>query len=305
MRPRVKVLGILGTIAFAFSLVAAASASAAIFQVNETGTLKGHALNAQVFTFSGGTAKCTTATTSGSVTGYSAEELKVSVAYSGCTAFGQAASVSTAEYDLHANGTVDVLNTITISITGCTVKVGPQSGLKSVSYENSTKLIEKGSVSSIVYTSSGGACGSSGSSGTFSGNSELELNEGAGFVGVIFEGGALSKKVLLNGKEGPCDITKVGDVCTIEFTVNGVGPGWVVEKNEFTGTDAATRYTAAVGCPVTTKLEETKKAGEVRKCTDTYTNKVFVAGGKNFSCVIWDPPGPGVKAIPFCTNLLM
>jgi hypothetical protein len=306
MRRKVRILGILGTIAFAFSLVAAANASAAHFQTNETGTVKGKALNTQTFTFSGGTAKCTTATTSGSVSEDGPAELKVSVAYSGCTAFGKEATVSTAELDLHASGTVDVLNTITVTVSGCTVKIGSQSGLKSVSYEDqeSGKLIEKESLSNISYTSSGGICGSSGSTGSFSGNSELELNEGAGVLEVFVESGSLNKKKYINGTEGlgNCDMAKVGDVCKLEFIVTGGGSFWKVENHDFTGDTGD--YTEVVGCTVGTKLED-NKAGDVRICTDTYTVKSFTKGHKAFSCLKWDPPEGAVKKIQYCTNLLM
>lgn len=305
MRRKVEVLGILATIAFAFSMLAAASASAARFQSDETGTLNGHALNTQTFTFTGGTAKCTTATTSGSVSGYEEEALKVKVAYSGCTAFGKEATVSAAEFELHASGTVDLINTVTISVAGCSVKVGSQSGLKSVSYENQTstgKLVAKSSLSSIVYTTSGEGCGIGGSNGSFSGNSELELNEGANTLEET-GGPTLSKKVMFNGAAGPCTkITKVGDKCEIEFTVTGAGAGWMVEKNVFAGTNAAIRYTSTIGCPAKTLLEQ----GKTTKCTDIYTVQKFEAGGFNDSCVTWEPPpGSGLRNLKFCTDLMM
>lgn len=181
----IKVWGTALAVVFAFSAVAVANASAASFEASKTGNLKGKALNTQIFTTNGGEVKCTTAATTGSVTELVASHQKVKVQYSGCTAFTFASvSITPAEYDLHANGEVDILNTITITVSPpllpkCTVTVGPQTGLKAVSYKNNSgKIIEESAVTGITYTSSGGACGSSGSNGTYSGNNEVELEGG-------------------------------------------------------------------------------------------------------------------------------
>lgn len=178
----IKVWGAALAVVCAFSAVAVANASAATFKASEKGTLTGKALNTQEFTTNGGTVKCSTAATSGTVTELEAASQVVTVKYGSCTAFGFASvEISPAEYRLYASGKVDVLNTITINVPlgGCKVTVGPQNGLGSVSYENNSgKIKESSNVTGITYTSTGGLCGSSGSNGVYKGNNEVELNGG-------------------------------------------------------------------------------------------------------------------------------
>ena len=123
--------------ALALTAVAAAGAQAAPkFTASATGTLTGTQTNVQVFTTSaGGSEKvtCKKAHTTGNVIATEAVEQEVTVAYSECTAdtsFGNiAATVSNATYNLTANGTVHILNTITIHIGGianCNIVVAPQ-----------------------------------------------------------------------------------------------------------------------------------------------------------------------------------
>lgn len=177
----IKILVALSAI-FALTAVGASAASAASFEASKVpGNLKGKATTTQVFTVNGGKVECTTATTTGKVVESPAAAQKVTVNYSGCKAFGfVSVTISPAEYNLHAAGTVDILNTITINVAGsCTVTVGPQSGLKTVSYENkSGKILEKSAVTGIKYTSSGGFCGTSGTNGTYTGNNEVEEEGG-------------------------------------------------------------------------------------------------------------------------------
>lgn len=177
-----KKFAALGAIVFAFSAVAVANASASSFEASKTGSLLGKALNTQEFTTNGGTVSCTTAKTTGTVTELVATKQKVKVEYSGCKAFGFAsASVSAAEYTLYANGGVDVLNTITISVPlgFCSVTVKPQTNLGTVSYSNNSgKIKEASNVTGITYTSSGDGCGSSGTNGKYVGGNEVELEGG-------------------------------------------------------------------------------------------------------------------------------
>jgi hypothetical protein len=306
MRGMLRAFGICAMVLCAFGAVAAAGASAAKFQTNEeAGALTGHALSPQTFSFSAGQVKCTTATTGGSAEGYEAEEQKVAVVYGGCTGFGLGgATVSTAEYELHANGLVDVVNTITIAIplAGCSLTIGPQKSLPAFGYRNSgSKLITEGLLAGIAYSSSGGSCGPGGSNGTYGGSNELELNEGLGFVNFA-PGGTLSKKVFQKKAEvkpAECTFAKVGDTCQIEFKVTGAGEGWKVENNEWKGEKAKERYKATVGCTAGKQLKNAET------CTDEIEMIKKEEKTTNEWCVLWEPVEGAINKVPFCTKLKM
>ena len=165
--------------ALGMSVVATASASAQTFKASATGNLVGKQTSNQVFEASAGKAvTCTTAATKGEIEALEASSQVVTVEYSGCSAFGfVSATVSKAEYDIHANGEVDVLNTIKISVPlgKCEVTVAPQSKLGTVSFENkSGKIEEKTAVTGITSTSTGSLCGTSGKEGKYTGSSLVE-----------------------------------------------------------------------------------------------------------------------------------
>jgi hypothetical protein len=178
----IKVWGIALVAVFAFSAVAVANASASQFEASKEGTLTGHALNNQVFTTGGGgEVTCTIAKTSGTVTELVATHQKVKVEYEGCKAFGVTVKVSPAEYDLFANGEVDILNTITINATVCKVIVNgtENQNLTSVGYANNAgKIIEESTVTGITSKVEGFGCGSASNKGTYTGNNEVELEGG-------------------------------------------------------------------------------------------------------------------------------
>jgi hypothetical protein len=178
MKRFMKVLGVTGFAVFALCAVAVASSSAAQFTSTAAGTLTGKSTSTkQVFTAGSGTVECTTASTSGT-TSLAAETQAVIVKYSGCEAFGLlGVTISPAHYTLHAGGTVDITEAVSIEVEGvfgCNITVSTKSGLSSVSYANVGAGIEESSnVSGIVYTISNhslGLCGSSGSNGTYKGN---------------------------------------------------------------------------------------------------------------------------------------
>jgi hypothetical protein len=107
----------------------------------------------------------------------------VKVQYIGCTAFALKAEVSEAEYEFNSNGLVSVLNSIVVTIPSlaCSIKIAPTSNknLSTVKYENhGANIIETSEVTGITYASSGGFCGSSGTSGEYTGSSEIELEGG-------------------------------------------------------------------------------------------------------------------------------
>jgi hypothetical protein len=288
-----KALGAVGLAFFALSAIAASAASAAGFQTNETGTLSGVALTPQAFKTNAGEIRCTTASASGSVTAMASETLKVLVNYSGCTAFGfTSVTVSPAEYVLHANGAEDVLNmvTFTVPLAGCSLTVGPQSGIGTIAYSNSgMNLVATSAISGIVYTSTGGLCGSSGTNGTFTGSDELALNGGAGLL-AFAPGGTLTMKIIQGGKEPQqCEFNKVGETCTVTFEWKGAGEAKVAAA-ELRGAEAAVRYkNAKAGCTVGKVLKNAESCSdeiELIKVAAKTSNEWVVkwpVGGKNFA----------------------
>lgn len=164
----------------ALAAVSAAGASAAPhFKASAKGSLKGTQTGNQVFTTGAGEVSCTKAATTGTVTNLEAVEQEVAVKYTGCTAFSfVGAEISEAKYNLHANGEVDVLNSIkiTVPLAGCSVTVSPQKGLKAVTYTNvSGKIEEASKVESIVSKGTGGICGGENKTGSYKGSNLVEL----------------------------------------------------------------------------------------------------------------------------------
>lgn len=172
-----KMFGVTVVAVFAMAAMSVASASASTFTASATGELTGEATSDQEFTTGGGgSVVCTEAATSGNIESTEASSQVVLVEYDGCQAFGfVSATISPAEYELHADGTVDILNTITITVPlgFCTVTVGPQE-VESVSYTSEGGAIEQHSaVGGIDSTHSGGLC-SSGENGTYTGSNLVE-----------------------------------------------------------------------------------------------------------------------------------
>jgi hypothetical protein len=172
-----KKLGVLVAI-LALSAIGAANASAATFTASATGTLTGKATTTQTFTTNAGQVKCTTAETSGNIVSTASPEQHVTVNYKNCTAFGFATvDITAATYLFTADGTVHLLNTITINVTGagCTQTVKAQT-LSGITYTNSgTKEIVHANTSGIHYVGSGGLCGSTTqTNGTYVGSNEVE-----------------------------------------------------------------------------------------------------------------------------------
>lgn len=175
-----KWLGVLAFVAFVFCAIGSASASAAVFTASATGELEGNAVTTQEWTVNGGKIKCTQAVVTGVITSTATSAQDTTIDYSGCTAFGFAADVSSATYLYTANGEVHLENTITVNVTGasCHVTIGPQT-LRSVSFStNASGVRALHSASGIVYSSNGFFCGSSGSNGTFAGEIEWRRKEG-------------------------------------------------------------------------------------------------------------------------------
>jgi hypothetical protein len=174
----------------AFSALGVASASAAEFTAEATGKIDGKALATQVFSIHAGEQKvtCGKIDVSGEVVSLKTTQQEATVTYTECvshTPFGTVATdITPATYLFTANGEVHIQNTITIKVTvpfaNCHITVPPtKTALKTVDYANSGNNIKlTPTVTGIVYTTTGGFCGASGSDGTYSGASEVTLESG-------------------------------------------------------------------------------------------------------------------------------
>jgi hypothetical protein len=185
---RIKMFGMLVAVICAISALGAANSSAE-FTASATGELHGRALENQLFTTSAGSVLCSAATTTGTITKTATPEQHVTVHYSGCTAFAlPAVHVSTATYLFTTDGTVHIVEPITITVTKtlftahCTITVKAQT-VGTVDFETvGSKVKVTPTVTGIHSVGSGGPCGSTTSNtGTYEGASEIE-RVGGGFV---------------------------------------------------------------------------------------------------------------------------
>jgi len=183
---RIKFVGLALVAVCAISVVAAAGASAHNFTASEVGALTGKSLQTQRFHTSAGNVECTALKATGTSALKSLTQ-EASVSYTGCTAFGLAAKVSTVKYLFNADGTASVLNTVTITATACTVTVpsSKNQNLGLLKYKTVGKLVElEPTVKGITSTGTGAACTyAEESNGTYGGNSNVGLANGTGSVG--------------------------------------------------------------------------------------------------------------------------
>lgn len=169
-----KKLGVLAVSVFVLSALSAPNATAAYFTWKVAGKIGGQATTPHVLTVNGGRIKCNAAETWGEVVEWNPlTKQHLTTTYRQCTAFGFPAHLSPGTYLFTPSGEAHLKSTLTIQVTmifgvTCHVSVGPQT-LKPVSYTSGWTF----NVSNIVYTSSGGVCGPSGSNGTFTGSNEI------------------------------------------------------------------------------------------------------------------------------------
>ena len=189
-----KKLGALAAVVLALSAIGVASASAAQFTASATGSLTGEAWENQVFTFNGGTVSCTDGDMSGKIEKTADTQQHVTVNYSGCSAFGfSTVDISPATYQYTSNGDLHIKNrnnaqetpvipiTITPTLFGssiCTVTISAQTldqfdGNVNFSNWGIDEVRVDPELHNIKYTSTGGACGSSGENGTLTGAGEF------------------------------------------------------------------------------------------------------------------------------------
>jgi uncharacterized low-complexity protein len=174
MKRFIKMLAVTSVATLALTAMAAAGASAATFTASRTGTLSGVATTTHAFTTGTGTVSCKKAHTTGTIVSTAAASQHVTVAYSECTAYGFPATVSNATYELYAGGTVDVENTITVTVPflGCKLTVEAQKGLKSASYTNKETTIEQHTAVTGIVSKGEGSCGG-GTNGAYHGSSRI------------------------------------------------------------------------------------------------------------------------------------
>jgi hypothetical protein len=167
-------------IATALCAIGTGSASAAQFTSSATGSFGGHALENQVLTTNAGEVVCTGATSAGPLQNLADTQIHETRTYTGCKAFSVATvHTSPVTLTLTADGTVHVVNPITITptlfgVSACTITI-PAQTWTGIAYSNvgANNIKVTPMVTGIVYISTGGPCGASGSNGTLRGASEL------------------------------------------------------------------------------------------------------------------------------------
>ncbi len=203
-----KVLGTALVAVLALSAVMASMASADVFKSSSGAvtTVTGNQEVVAKFVTTAGSAECKKATYTGSATSGSSSVL-VTPAYSECTCIGVACTIDTNGCQFRLNittttGTADVVcpgsATITLTNTKCTIHVGSQTGLGTVTYSNkgagTTKevglsfTIEKQIKYSHTEGSGVGKCttGSS-TTGTITGTASATGEIGANHEGIFVE----------------------------------------------------------------------------------------------------------------------
>jgi hypothetical protein len=170
-------------------VVSAQAAAAAEFEIipgplGKKG-LKNKALNVQVFTFAAGAVECTREASEGVAPGLKFETFKEKVTFTGCTAFGfvEVKATPTELEFADAKGWVSFLKPLTfeIPLAGCSVTItNPLNNeRKAVTYANAAKKVQiKVAANNIRYETTGGICGAGGIAASYTGNAELELEEG-------------------------------------------------------------------------------------------------------------------------------
>ncbi|HEX6153454.1 MAG TPA: hypothetical protein VFZ19_08035 [Solirubrobacterales bacterium] len=175
--------GIVG-VAVALAAITATGASAATFTSSATGTITGTQTAAHIFSPNGSSkVECKKAHLHGTIVSTSGASQHVTVTYSECTAYGFAATVSAGTFELYADGTVDIENTITVSVPAafCKTTIFPQSGLKSASYTNASGKLEMHFALTGIVSKGEGFC-PGGSNGTTAGTFLVE-RVGGGSLG--------------------------------------------------------------------------------------------------------------------------
>jgi hypothetical protein len=167
-----------------FAIGATASASAQpLFHSTTMGKLTAKALQTQKFHTAAGNVECSGLhLTGGEVGALLSLYQEVTVVYSGCKAFGLAATVHPVLYLFDASNLATVLSTVLILAAECTVTVpsAKNANLSTVVYKNSGKeVVLEPSVKNITSVGVGKACTYAEESvGTYTGNSSVGVENG-------------------------------------------------------------------------------------------------------------------------------
>ena len=126
--------------------------------------------------------ECKVEVSTGQVTSTKTTSLTEQVTYTECVALGTfVAEISVPKLELQSESPVSWLNTMTIKVPalGCSITIASKGNheLKGATYKNLAggKLEMVVAVKGITYTSSGGLCGSSGTSGEYTDKAQVEL----------------------------------------------------------------------------------------------------------------------------------
>ena len=181
----IKRLGLMLVTVTAICAVAAASASAAPkFLAHPAGGLLASAINNQVFTTAAGVVTCSALKISNGKAALESTTIHVTIEYSTCEAFGLSATVTPVLYLFHADGSVDLLNTVKINggFGSCIATVLPKNGLKTVKFDNTPPDIRiLGKVTGILSFGTGTCSYAHEGNGTYVGDSLVKLH-GPGVV---------------------------------------------------------------------------------------------------------------------------
>jgi hypothetical protein len=144
----------------------AASASAQKFMITKLGKGKMVAASAQLIKTAAGTIECKKASAALELTAYEFTILEVpKLEYSECTGFGTTVHVTTASYEFNVNGAIQLEKAMTIEPegAGCSF-VFERATVEAASYSINASglLVLDVDVSGLPYSTTGGACGTSG-----------------------------------------------------------------------------------------------------------------------------------------------
>jgi hypothetical protein len=180
---RIMILGVALLAIFGVVAVDAVSVSASgdEFVASKTGKTKSKETNAQIFKTSAGTLECAEVSGAGEFKAGSSSSHKEVFTYSGCTAFGTRATMTPADFEFFAAGSVKLENTVEISVGGgeCEIVLEPQT-VEKATYTNKSggKLEAEANALKIHSKGTGSGCGGSSTSGSYTGSILGELEGG-------------------------------------------------------------------------------------------------------------------------------
>ena len=203
MSRSLKTVGLLAFLVCLMCVGASAAAKAAEFHsASSTTYLSGAQETENVYTVNGGTIKCSGATfSSGAIEGTTQSSINLIPSYSGCKAFGQAATIAVEGCHLHVV-IVSTGGAVSIVLTGggvCRITIKTNTAKCHITIESGTpstptsswatrlvggvkKLLKTWGLEGISYTSTGGICGASGTNGKLTGTVLLGGYKNAGLT---------------------------------------------------------------------------------------------------------------------------